>query len=270
VNTTERCSEEIDLVQGVRSDLLEAALGYAARGWYVLPVRPDKSPATPNGVKDATNDPDIIREWWADQPDANIGVACGPSGIFVVDLDVNVDLATGIVKDGIGAWKSLASEYGFPEGGTLTSMTPSGGQHLVYTMPSGDPLGNSAGKLAPGVDTRGNSGYIVAPPSVTPGGIYSWQDETAAIAACPAGLALLLRVKETRLWEESRITLAQMVSTALPPTAWLVERTLEAGTLVVGYGQPGCMKSMLFADMAVCVAAGIPWLGGLRGCPVPC
>jgi hypothetical protein len=256
-------------VAEARNSFLDAALAYAERGWYVHPLIPGtKIPATEHGFKDATTDPAVIREWWIDEPDANIGVSCGPSALFVIDLDIKSDLATGIVKDGIGAWKTLAAEHGFASSVTLTSFTPSGGRHLVYSMPTGEPLGNTVGKLAPGVDTRGDGGYIVAPPSKTADAIYSWQDETVPVAPCPPGLALLLQVEESHPWEESRITLATMIATAPPPTVWLVDRIVEAGTLSVWYGSPGSMKSMLLADMAICIAAGIPWLGGIPGAEV--
>jgi len=44
-------------------ELLEAALGYARRGWPVFPCKPDKAPYTPHGFKDATTDPAAIRQW---------------------------------------------------------------------------------------------------------------------------------------------------------------------------------------------------------------
>ena len=61
----------------------------AERGFHVFPCRPrDKRPATANGLKDATTDPDVIQAWWQQQPDSNIAIATGAaSGIFVVDID---------------------------------------------------------------------------------------------------------------------------------------------------------------------------------------
>src|SRR5260370_34058436 len=76
-----------------RNPLLDAALAYASRGWPVFPCKPDsKRPLTEHGVKDATTDPDIIRGWWTQWPNALIGFACGhASGVFVLDLDVEDD-----------------------------------------------------------------------------------------------------------------------------------------------------------------------------------
>lgn len=71
--------------------LLDVALSCIARGWYVLPIpRDGKKPIgglVPNGVKDATVDEAVVRRWWRVKPDANVGIACGQSGLAVLDCD---------------------------------------------------------------------------------------------------------------------------------------------------------------------------------------
>jgi hypothetical protein len=42
---------------------------------------------TATGFKDASNDAGVIRDWWTKTPDANIAIACGKSGIAVLDVD---------------------------------------------------------------------------------------------------------------------------------------------------------------------------------------
>ena len=68
---------------------LQAALGYAARGWHVFPCHPrTKIPATTHGFKEATTDPEQIREWWQEDPAFNVAIATGElSGLFVLDVD---------------------------------------------------------------------------------------------------------------------------------------------------------------------------------------
>jgi hypothetical protein len=61
-------------------------------------------------------------------------------------------------------------------------------------------------------------------------------------------------------WEQHRATFAEYVNLAPEPTRWLVEGVIEAGALVLVYGAAGSLKSMLFSDLALCVAAGTPWL----------
>ncbi|GAA2367333.1 bifunctional DNA primase/polymerase [Streptomyces carpaticus] len=66
---------------------------------------------------------------------------------------------------------ALCARHGQPyPGETYTVATPSGGRHLYFTAPPG--LRNSAGKLAPKVDTRSGGGYVVAPGSAVAGRAY--------------------------------------------------------------------------------------------------
>lgn len=141
----------------------EAAIGYAARGWAVFPLRPrEKTPATAHGVLDATTDIETVRRYWQILPDANIGIATGQaSGLLVLDVD------------GPEAAAALAKRYPpLPE--TRAQMTARG-RHLLFAAPGGLAIHNSAGRLCPGVDVRGERGYIVAAPSVHPSGhVYAW------------------------------------------------------------------------------------------------
>ena len=70
--------------------LCRAALFYASQiGWLVFPLKPSgKQPITSHGVKDATRERKIIREWWTQSPDANIGLPTGRvTNLIVVDVD---------------------------------------------------------------------------------------------------------------------------------------------------------------------------------------
>jgi hypothetical protein len=167
------------------SELLAAALDYAARGWPVLPLVPrGKVPLTRHGLKDATTDPAQIQQWWRRWPSANVGVVTGPpSGLLVVDLDG---------EDGLTSWARLEVKHGPVV--TLEQATGSGGAHLLLRYPEGLELGNSAGRLGEGVDTRGRGGYIVAPPSVHPSGrVYAWTASGQEIAPAPRWLLALLQ-----------------------------------------------------------------------------
>src|SRR5690606_17908582 len=109
----------------------------------------------PNGLKSATDDINQIRKWWDLWSDANIGIATGASSGFIA---IDVDGADG--KRTIEAW---IKKYGkLPQ--TVTSKTGSGGHHIFFKQP-GWFVQNSVRKLAPGIDVRGDGGYIVAPPS---------------------------------------------------------------------------------------------------------
>lgn len=134
---------------------LDAALVYASLGFHVFPCGQNKRPRTPNGFKDATTDEAQIRAWWVQWPHAQIGVACGASGIVVIDLDV--DRKDG--RDGVTAFAAHAGPDS--DGCGCIAVTPRGGRHLVYRMPE-QSVANRANVL-PGVDVRGDGGYIVVP-----------------------------------------------------------------------------------------------------------
>jgi hypothetical protein len=160
--------------------MIRTALGYAKRGLSVFPCRvKDKRPATANGLKDATTDPAIIERWWREEPEFNIGLATGAvSGTFVVDVD-------GL--DAEAELRKLEAQFGaLPP--TVESLTARG-RHLFFQCPE-LPVRNSAGKLAPGIDVRGDGGYVLAPPSKHPSGrIYCWSvDSVNAFAPAPGWL----------------------------------------------------------------------------------
>lgn len=140
---------------------------YAAKGWPVLPLKPDpdkaddpshKVPRLKNGLTDASTDPEQIAAWWTRWPEAGIGIVTGAvSGLVVIDLDEADD------KNGIAHWAELIEGQAMPR--TLTATTARGGLHLVFQHPGEEHrVKNSTGKLAPGVDVRGDGGYIAAPP----------------------------------------------------------------------------------------------------------
>ena len=155
--------------------MLNTALKLAATGLAVFPCRVrDKRPATANGCKDATRNPEQIRAWWQTEPRLNVAIATGAvSKIFVVDVDEGGEAGLrklGILPDSVEA---------------ITAR----GRHIYFNMPD-RPIGNSAGRVAPHVDVRGDGGYVLAPPSIHPSGRrYCWSvDSASAFADAPEWL----------------------------------------------------------------------------------
>ena len=168
--------------------LLDSALLYAVRRGKVFPLygvpgpglcacskpdcpSPGKHPRTENGVKDATSDPDQIREWWQRWPDSNIGLATGcnalgDAGLLVVDIDM---------PRGQASVESLYEEgKEFPP--TLTQTTGSGGVHYLYRVPADQDVPRIIG-LFEGIDIIGDGSYIIVPPSRHKSGeVYAWQE----------------------------------------------------------------------------------------------
>lgn len=180
---------------------LKDALAYASIGFAVFPLTPgSKRPiAGSNGLKDATTDITQIGLWWGRQyPDANIGIATGErSGIVVLDVDV---------KHGASGAASLAALIA--EHSTLPptpeQTTPTGGTHYLFRYAPG--VRNSAGKLGPGLDIRGDGGYIAAAPSITNDGVYAWRNlldlDVMPIAPMPEWLLKLLRPATAKIAAE--------------------------------------------------------------------
>lgn len=147
------------------TSILQSALDYAKKGWYVFPCRErpgapyqrggetifpsEKSPYTSNGLLAATTDETQIRAWWDMWPEALIGVNAGKSGLFVVDID----------RKNVNGFETF-SEWNINDSAGFHSRTPSGGMHIVFSG-----TGKTSTNARTGVDTRGEGGYFIAPPS---------------------------------------------------------------------------------------------------------
>jgi hypothetical protein len=182
-----------------RTALLESALHYARRGWPVFPVysitdgrcscghecgrNAGKHPRTEHGLLDATTDLARIRSWWAMWPDANVGIPTGAQTFIVLDVDPE--------KSGDVSLAALIAQHG-PLPATVEACTGGGGRHLCFQHPGGT-IRNSASMLGPGLDLRGDGGYIVAAPSRHRSGRwYEWElsshPDEVPLAPLPAWL----------------------------------------------------------------------------------
>lgn len=162
----------------------EAALTYIRRkGWPLFPVyepdgrggcacgnaqcaSPAKHPRVKHGVLEATTNEARILDWWNRWPESNIGIATGlVSKIIVLDIDP--------ARGGEVSLADLEAKRGrFAP--TLECATGGGGRHLYFLHPGDKPMKNRV-DLLPGIDIRGDGGYVVAPPSVhISGGLYKW------------------------------------------------------------------------------------------------
>ena len=151
-------------------ELLDAAMRLAERGWRVFPLRPgDKRPAVREWEARATTDPVRIRRAWTGGK-WNVGVACGPSGLVVLDLDAPKDGAGAPsewcepgIRDGADVLTALAERHGaaVPWETYTVRTAGDGGEHLYFAAPPGAALRNTAGRLGWLVDTRAAGGYVV-------------------------------------------------------------------------------------------------------------
>jgi len=147
---------------------LEAALAYAGIGWRVMPVHPyRKKPCIRGWQRSASTNPETIRRWWRQFPDARIGILLGrPNGIIVIDIDL---------PNGPDSMEELQSELGRIEP-AVSAFTPSGGQHWYFTYPMGQQI-RTRHRLEgfPGIEILSDNAFVVAPPSSGVGGDYCWE-----------------------------------------------------------------------------------------------
>ncbi|MEU5075673.1 bifunctional DNA primase/polymerase [Streptomyces asoensis] len=186
--------------------LLASALMAAERGWPVIPLHPNsKRPAghaeracpgtgrctgghrTPE--QRATTDPALIHAAWANRP-YNVGIATGPAGLLVIDLDPAKPEEPEGAPDGATSLQALCERAGQALPDTYRVRTARG-EHLYFTAPTGMRLKCSVDRLGPHIDTRAWGGYVVAPGSTTPDGTYEVAHD-APVLELPDWLAALL------------------------------------------------------------------------------
>lgn len=168
----------VDIIEKTKTKLdckskLDWALEIAGRGYSVFPLHhtlPDgsctcgkasctsqgKHPLFSYGHNAATNEREKIEAWWDKDPDANIGVNPGDNHVFI-DLDV---------KKGNDGYARLAELLKIPKEEviklTYAVVTPTGGAHLYFNT---DTAYGNRGGILPGIDVRGQTGYVLAPGS---------------------------------------------------------------------------------------------------------
>jgi hypothetical protein len=194
----------------------------ARKGFKVFPCQPQsKVPATSHGCKNATSDWTTIDGWWTACPEYNVAIATGKaSGVFVIDVDSD---------EGEAALKQMEDELGaLPP--TVEAITAKG-RHIYFKM-SETAVPNSAKTLGPGLDVRGDGGYVMAPSSIhETGWVYCWSvDCASSMAWAPDGL--LARV--------TRKTNGNGKAEPTPTTEWV--RLVADG---VAEGQRDCTATKL-------------------------
>ncbi|ATE53625.1 bifunctional DNA primase/polymerase [Actinosynnema pretiosum] len=248
--------------------MLTAALHAAARGWHVFPLRPgDKRPAL-HGVRfcprtgpcvdghlgweqRATTDSDVVRRCWA-AGEFNVGIATGPSGLVVVDLDTPkspADVAPDGwnregVHDGHDVFALVCEQAGQPvPWETFSVRTTRGGTHLYYRAREGAQLRSTKGEEGNGlgwkVDTRAHGGYVVAPGSSTPTGSYTITDD--------------LPVAELPTWLHQRLSPKPVVARTAAPQSGSKQHSAYVDSAIrgecdnVAAAPSGRHSSVLFA-----------------------
>ncbi|MBM3566820.1 MAG: DNA primase [Alphaproteobacteria bacterium] len=153
---------------GMGDNLAVAVRVYAKRWLFdVFPCRPrGKEPMLRGWQVATTIRSQTIADRWLGKPTANIGLPTGDrNGVFVLDIDG---------PEGLASLERLVAANGpLPKG--PVQQTGGGGLHLFFRMPFDRRVRNSASRVAPKIDVRGEGGYIIVSPSVHPSGErYRW------------------------------------------------------------------------------------------------
>lgn len=185
------------------SDFLSAAITYAEAGIRVFPLKPKGKQPLPgtHGCTDGTTDKNIITSWWSKVPAANIGLCTGrtASGKYLVVIDLDEDEEKD--KHGIAELQRYLTDKSAAFPPTLEAVTGRNGQHLAYF--TDEEIRNTT-DLLPGIDVRGEGGYIVAAPSVHPNGnVYRWKDGDITYSVSCTKLAAYIRKTERFFFLES-------------------------------------------------------------------
>lgn len=155
-----------------------------ARRWMdagipVFPCCPTTKKPKLRGWRNPEKNGSAWEAHWVHSPMDMPGLDCGYAGIIVIDCDCRED------KDGEGNFRSLCQQEGVDLSGVPTVKTPSGGRHFYFKQPD-ERIANSAGELGPGIDVRGDGGFVVVPGSCrADGGAY--------VPADPSGLDDFIR-----------------------------------------------------------------------------
>lgn len=143
--------------------LRDAACIYASAGIAIFPLRAFGKKPEPgtHGLLEATTDLTTIERWWEESSDANIGINCGRSHLWVIDVDPRNGGELTIARH--------VAQAGPLPPALMVVRTPGGGLHYYYHVEKVP----RRSKLGPGVDLQGDGAYVIAPPSRTLQGDYT-------------------------------------------------------------------------------------------------
>lgn len=194
----------------------------------------------------ASSDLDSVRAWWKTFKSANLGVVAGSaSGVVVVDVDPR--------HGGNDSLDDLLSKMGkLPD--TATVITGSGGQHIYFKHPGGV-VRNSAGAIGPGIDVRGDGGFVVGPGSLhSSGGFYEWE---ASSEPADVGFAVMPQWLQKLVYEPPRVKTSPIESDGA-----VIEggRNVWLTSLAGAVRRKGCGYKPIFAAI---------WYANLESCNPP-
>jgi hypothetical protein len=167
----------------------------AGREFRLFPCKAHGKEPLVRWTKSATSNIHQVNIWLRTFADCNWAIACGKgSRLFVLDVDGYEGLESFAQLCGLAGanWKEIADN-------TLGVKTGKG-SHLYFAYPKGTIIRNNHAKLGPGLDIRGDGGYVICPPSVHESGeVYHWlgDDESKPVSLAPVRLIEKITSKGT-------------------------------------------------------------------------
>tara|TARA_R100000365_G_scaffold101_5_gene351 strand:+ start:1921 stop:4338 length:2418 start_codon:yes stop_codon:yes gene_type:complete len=168
------------------TSLLDSALDYANRGWYVFPLKQGSKIPFLKWKDEATRDEEKIKAWWAKNPNYNIAIVTGEkSGIIAMDIDPRSG-GTETLFELVTKHEALPHTTAFKTGG--------GGMHYIFQHPNFKVTTTS--NVFEGIDSKGDGGYIIAPPSLHASGKRYEVQTIGTLAQAPTWWAEKVKAPE--------------------------------------------------------------------------
>jgi Bifunctional DNA primase/polymerase, N-terminal/Family of unknown function (DUF5906) len=238
-------------VTAANNPVLADALTLAIDGFYVFPAPHNTKKSykskkySPESKRwGATRNADVLQTYWAEHPDANLGIPTGiDNGFYVVETDT----PEGHDVDGAASLAAIIAQHG-PLPDTRQSISPSGSIHYWFLYPTDGEIRNSASAIGPGIDVRGEGGMVLAPPSIKPGkGAYRWLNDLP-IAAAPEWLNQLARDASKKKPKHEISDQPPVVIPPPPPRASRAETALHNECHKVAFAPAGTRNHQLNAS----------------------
>lgn len=226
----------------IPAELPAAAETYAKAGIKIFRVRRNKAPfancprcdpdsslyvrhrpedcqcgvATCHGFWSASSDVDLVRKWWAEEPDANIGAPCKLNGWAVLDIDPRNGGYTSLcgIEEHVGVLP-----------GTTTAITGGDGLHMFYLSPGFD----LPKEPFPGVEFKHNNYVVLAPSMHKSGARYTWPGTLNLFfkPETPWPSALLPRKERPKLSLHHRGRTSSLSGIRRPGKHWTVDTLIQ-------------------------------------------
>ena len=230
-------------------NMLHFALGYARRGFDVVPLIPNtKRPMQKFADRPPMTESEII-EVWTKTPNANI--ALKTRDFFIVDIDTHGE------KNGYQSLKEWEHVRTIPR--TSQVLTASGGKHLYFKKPVGFTMPQKIDFLD-GVDIKFHvNNYVVAPPSVIDGAAYKWDFEKslANLEFAMATDELVEAIKKTAGLEDKKTQYTGALSCFKRDVPKVSKVTQAVNECLKGLGSEGARNNTVASYTGKLISMGI-------------